>query len=232
MGRGGGRTTRGTPRRTTHLRPSSQEGGDGHEGLFAAQAKSGAPLPPQALQGPSFAGGRAGLPPHVEDSEPRERPGSHGGLMTLTTGALCPGGGSRPAGGVDGLSGRRRERRPQALRTAGSPSEPGRLATALHHGGHPGAAKPRLNRRPPGSSRAHGGRAAGSIDGTGARPRGTPGSIRRRAPPRLHRRIQRPDGRHGGLPLRRSGGDEEHGGGQHGLRCGHWYRVVAGRKPG
>jgi len=32
------------PRRTTHLRPSSQEVFDGHEGLFAAKARSGEPF--------------------------------------------------------------------------------------------------------------------------------------------------------------------------------------------
>jgi hypothetical protein len=38
------RAHRHVPRRTTHLRPSSQEVFDGHEGLFAAQVKSGEPF--------------------------------------------------------------------------------------------------------------------------------------------------------------------------------------------
>src|SRR5918995_4219808 len=116
---------------------------------------------------------------------------------------------------VDGLSGIRMERLPQERRTEVAPSDPGRLPTAFHHGGHTGAAEPLIYRGPPVSYSAHSRREACSVDGAGARQRSKQVIILMRATQLLNLVIKRTDGLNGGLHLRRSGVDHEHGGGHH-----------------
>ena len=123
-------------------------------------------------------------------------------------------------------------RLPQARWPAGAPSAPGRLATALPHGGDTGAAAPRSTRGPPLAYRAQSRREACRVDGAGARQCGPPGLSRRRMTPRLQRMSTRPDGRKSGRHRRGSGVDQEPGGMPHGLLCRPWDRGGEGRPPG
>jgi hypothetical protein len=128
--------------------------------------------------------------------------------------------GARPDGVLERRSGIRRARRPQARRTAIAPSAPGRRPTAFAPRCHPGAAAPCLSWGPSVSVRAHRGREACRLDGTRARPRGTPVLGRRRATPRRTLVVQRPASRHGGRHWCRDGGAQASRGAQPRLRCG------------
>jgi hypothetical protein len=189
-------------------------------------------LLPEALHVPSVAVGRVGRPTRVAAPDPPQRQGSHGGLRACAPGAWRPSVGCGPASMRAGLPSLRMARLPQARWPAGAPSAPGRLATALPHGGDTGAAAPRSTRGPPLAYRAQSRREACRVDGAGARQCGPPGLSRRRMTPRLQRVSTRPDGRKGGRHRRGSGVDQEPGGMPHGLLCRPWDRGGEGRPPG
>jgi hypothetical protein len=79
---------------TTHLRLSSQEGGDGHEGVFAAKANSGAPsfrqLSSAAAPGPARRRRGQGRASHPVSGTPAPAPASHRDGACLTHGSYKP----------------------------------------------------------------------------------------------------------------------------------------------
>lgn len=149
--------------------------------------------------------------------------------MAFAPGALRPIVSFGPERIMDGLSSVLMARLAQELWTAVAPSDPGRLATALQYGAHTGEAEQIITWCPPVSYRAHSRREACSVDGAGARQRGEQAIILMRATQLLNLVIERTDGLNGGLHLRRSGFDHEHGGVHHCLICRQWYSFFDGR---
>jgi hypothetical protein len=169
------------------------------------------------------------LPTLGDDPAPLECQGAHGGLLTFASGAVRPGGGSRPEGVLERLSGIRLARLPQERRPAIAPAEPARLPPAFDPRRYPAAAAQFINCGPSVAVRAQSGREACRLDGTSARQRGQQGRVLRRATQRLNLVGKRPDSRKSGLHWCREGVAHEDGGANHRLLWGQGDGLVDSR---